>query len=103
MASIKCKRFERPSAEYFAYGAGAYWWEERSGSPGLMLLVPGSYAPEWIRCVEGDVGVGRGGKDEVGWWHTWNGDREEPTVRASIGGRTWHGWLTDGWLSGGLG
>lgn len=104
MDPIQCKRFDMRSPErwrenydgFFAYGPGAFDFMDWHDGYSIIILVPGSKAP--IRCRVKQEGT-NGGQDEHGWWHTWDGDLEKPTLRASIGTSFFHGWLTNGVLT----
>ena len=39
---------------------------------------------------------GAGGHDPNGWWWSWNGSLMKPSLRGSIGGESWHGFLNKG-------
>ena len=95
---IECKRFDAFTDEFFQHGPGAFFWSadlHHSDEESLYLLVPDDRSINWIR-VKHDSG--NGGQDDRGWFHSWNGDKNKPTVRASILTATFHGWLTDGEL-----
>ena len=41
---------------------------------------------------------GHGGRDGMGHWWSWDGDMDKPSLRGSIQGDDWHGWLDKGEL-----
>ena len=100
-----CQRFDKWDKDYMAYGVGAFNWQTREDDllPSMIILLPcpalrRGWLPYRIRCKAGDPRIEGGGNDGQ-WYHHWNGDRERPTVRASLGSQGWHGWLTDGILT----
>ena len=80
------------------------WWppppydDERVDAV-LFIRLPNDYGPRPLPVTRS--GESSNTPSPI-WW--WNGDREKPTLRASIyphdsqGNGLWHGWLTDGEL-----
>lgn len=102
---IQCKRFPHAMGdqyeEFFAYGSGAFFFDDQihpDDGLSLYVVVPGSRSINQVRVK---VDGGQGGKDERGWFHSWDGNRDAPTIRASIlVPNIWHGWMTAGVLKG---
>ena len=68
-------------------------YHPRSGA--WMLAVLPSGQPVSLRLV---IGRGRGGGPNADgyWWWNWNGDTQFPSLRNSIQGDGWHGWMDKG-------
>ena len=73
--------------------AAGEWLVLEAGELRVLLAALPSGQIVTLRLV---VTTKRGGQDGGGYWWGWNGDKDRPSLRNSIQGDSWHGFLDKG-------
>ena len=76
---------------------GANEWEIVDAGDGVRFALFATLPSGEFVTLPLYIDRGRGGAfgDGYYWW-SWDGNRERPSIRNSIQGETWHGFLDDG-------
>ena len=86
--------------EFWKYGEGAMCWTTLQTKEGelhkaLFVKLPNDRSISFVIYPMHE----ENNWSQPGTKNGWNGDEERPTFKPSIGGKTWHGYITHGELT----